>query len=104
MILRPVSPASPSGPPISKLPVGFTNKSVRSSISSAPMAITTSVHRSRSIWSRDASGAWWAEISTRETCTGREPSYSTVTWVFPSGRRYPSTPFRRTSASRSAKR
>ena len=29
----------------------------------------------------------WAEMMTASTRTGRSPSYSTVTWLLPSGRR-----------------
>lgn len=46
------------------------------------------------------SAACWVEITTVSKRTGRSPSYSMVTWVLPSGRRYGSTPLLRTSVSR----
>ena len=42
MILRPVTPASPCGPPISKRPVGFTMKRVPASISFGNTGLTIS--------------------------------------------------------------
>ena len=42
----------------------------------------------------------WVEITTASTRTGLEPSYSTVTWDFPSGLTKSMMPFRRTSARR----
>ena len=46
------------------------------------------------------SSACCVEITTASTRTGRfSASYSTVTWLLPSGRRYASCPDRRTSES-----
>ena len=48
------------------------------------------------------SGSCWAETTTVRTRFGTPCSYSTVTWVLPSGRRYGSWPDLRTSARRRA--
>ena len=45
-----------------------------------------------------------AEMTTVCTRTGRPSSYSIVTWLLPSGRRYGRTPALRTSARRLASR
>jgi hypothetical protein len=50
------------------------------------------------------SDACWLETTTVLSRTGRSPSYSMVTCVFPSGRRYGTVPSRRTAASRRASR
>ena len=50
------------------------------------------------------SAACWLETTTVSTRTGRSPSYSMVTWVLPSGRRYGMVPSLRTAASCSASR
>ena len=44
-------------------------------------------------------GACWLEISTVESAFGRPSSYTTDTWVLPSGRRYSIVPSLRTAAS-----
>ena len=41
------------------------------------------------------SGACWVETTTVCTRTGVSPSYSTVTWLLPSGRSQGSSPLRR---------
>ena len=105
MILRPVRPASPIGPPVTKRPVGLTCMTGSVSRSSAGMVgrITASTisERSRSV---RTSGSCWAETTTVRTRIGIPRSYSTVTWVLPSGRRYGNWPVLRTSASRRAMR
>ncbi len=54
--------------------------------------------------SAHACSVCWVETTTVSTRTGTSPSYSTVTWVFPSGSTHPSSPFLRTSARRSDSR
>ena len=48
--------------------------------------------------------ACWVETTTVSTRIGRPPSYSTVTWDLPSGRRKSSSPLRRASESRCTSR
>jgi hypothetical protein len=106
MILRPVSPASPCGPPITKRPVGFTWMTVFST-SNSPAGSDGVITCSMIAWrisSGVASGSCWVETTTVSTCTGRSPSYSTETCVFPSGRSQATSPLLRTAASRSAMR
>ncbi len=92
MILRPVSPASPIGPPRTKLPVGLT-KSRSDAVSIPPAAsastgsMTCSVRSSRSVVSMSIPSACWVEMTIVSNRTALSPSYSMVTWVFPSGRR-----------------
>ncbi len=70
MILRPVRPASPTGPPITNLPVGLTRKPARSSPSSnipgasaASTGSTTCCQRSGLIVVSDSTpSACWVEI------------------------------------------
>ena len=50
------------------------------------------------------SAACWLDTTTVSIRTALSPSYSTVTWVLPSGRRYAIVPFLRTSDSRSDSR
>ena len=50
------------------------------------------------------SEACWLDSTTVSSRTGWSPSYSMVTWVLPSGRRYGIVPSLRTSDSRSASR
>ena len=100
MILRPVRPQSPCGPPVTKRPVGLTwmmvlsSKSCAGSVGSITFAITVS-----RISSWETSGECCVETTTVWTRSGCMPSYSTVTWLLPSGRSQ-STPSRRTAASR----
>ena len=88
MILRPVSPASPIGPPMTKRPVGLTCITGSSARSSRGMTgrITASMMSARSRSAR-TSGSCWVETTTVRTRFGMPCSYSTVTWVLPSGRR-----------------
>src|SRR5674476_1377182 len=90
MILRPVTPASPRGPPITNMPVGFTINRwpVMSRSSSLSTGATTCSATSGASWdSRETFGACWVETTTVSRCTGRSPSYAIVTWVLPSGRK-----------------
>jgi hypothetical protein len=110
MILRPVRPQSPTGPPMTKRPVGLTSKPV------AQLGLVVQLGRQlrgydvlpqvgpRSAALVDAS-ACWVEISTFSMLDrlGRRRT-RTVTWVLPSGRRYGSWPSLRTSAARRASR
>src|SRR6478752_348769 len=108
MILRPVRPVSAFGPPISNRPVGLTRTrtpSVDSSGNSRRTGSITSASMSgrRSV-STSTSSRCCAEISTVSTRTGLPSTYSTDTWLLPSGRRYGTTPALRTSESRFDKR
>src|SRR6185369_12887439 len=105
MILRPVSPASPIGPPVTKRPVGLTCMTGswwRSSVGIVDrMTASTISLRSRSA---RTSGSCWADTTTVLTRFGTPRSYSIVTWVLPSGRRNGSWPDLRASARRRAMR
>ncbi len=46
----------------------------------------------------------WVDTTTLLIPTGRIPSYTTLTWVLPSGRSHGRSPALRTAASRSARR
>ena len=54
--------------------------------------------------SSEMSGACCEETTTVLSRTGRRPSYSMVTWVLPSGRRYGMVPSLRTAERRRASR
>ena len=82
MILRPVSPASPMGPPITKRPVGLTK--IRTFCEdklklATTGSITCLVISGASFFSRSISGACCEEITTVSRATGLSPSYSIVT-------------------------
>ena len=100
MILRPVSPASPIGPPVTNRPVGLTwmigsvSRSSRGIVGRTTASVMSSRRRSTS-----TSGSCWAETTTVRTATGVPLRYSTVIWVLPSGRRYGSCPDLRDAAS-----
>ena len=102
MILRPVSPVSPIGPPITNRPVGLMWYFVSWSSSFAGITNWITFFRmSRRNSSLPTVSACWVEITTASTRTGLPfASYSTVTWLLPSGRRYDICPFLRTSLSR----
>ena len=90
MILRPERPESPIGPPMTKRPVGLTRWRVSSSRSSdgdrLPRRRARGSRRDRS--SASTSGSCWVLTRTVWTRRGRPSgSYSTVTWLLPSGRR-----------------
>src|SRR3977135_1499250 len=106
MILRPVSPASPCGPPTTKRPVGLMRMSgsgasnpASPSTGRTTRAITPSRSSTLSILSE-----CWVDTTTLAIPTGRAPSYTTLTWVLPSGRSHERSPALRTAASRSARR
>ena len=106
MILRPVRPQSAWGPPSSNAPVGLTStpKSSPANCSGSVGRITCSTRSGLIVVSESMPGACWVEMSTVTSRTGRPSSYSKVTWVLPSGRRYGRAPDLRTSARRSASR
>src|SRR5207249_1732466 len=83
MILRPVSPASPCGPPTTKRPVGLmrtsasaTSKPASPSTGRTTSAITPSRSSTLSILSE-----CWVDTTTLLIPTGRIPSYTTLTWL-----------------------
>ena len=88
MILRPVTPVSPCGPPTTKRPVGLMRMRVFASIISAGITLLTilSVMSSRSV-SLLTVELCCVEMTTVSTRTGFGPSYSTLTCDLPSGRR-----------------
>src|SRR6266508_6069354 len=107
MILRPVSPVSAFGPPISNRPVGLTRirtPSASSSNSRSTGSITSARTSGARSVSTSTSSRCCALISTVSTRLAIVPSYAIVTWLLPSGRRYGITPALRTSASRLASR
>src|ERR1700743_1140058 len=92
MILRPVRPQSPSGPPTTKLPVGLTRKSADfAGIQPLGNADSTAVE----IISLIRPGVYflllllfslcWVETTTLVAPTGLPPTYFTVTWLLASG-------------------
>ena len=66
--------------------------------------MTCSIRSGRITLSRSMPSWCWVLMSTAFSATGLPSSYSNVTWVLPSGRRYGSWPDLRTSARRSARR
>ena len=76
MILRPVSPASPCGPPMTKRPVGFTwiVVSPGSNISADSEGVITCSITAARISSGVASGSCCVETTTVSTRTGRSSS------------------------------
>src|SRR5215813_8166577 len=106
MILRPVRPQSPSGPPITKLPVGFTRKSdAFAGIQPFGSADSTAVE----IISLIRPGVYflllrlfslcWVETTTLVQPTGLPSTYFTVTWLLASGCSSAGWPVRRVSDS-----
>src|SRR5690242_168860 len=106
MILRPVRPQSPSGPPTTKLPVGLTRKSDTSlGIQPAGRAEVTE----SAIISLTIPGVYllplrelslcWVETTTLVQPTALPFTYLTVTWLLASGCRSESWPARRLSES-----
>ncbi len=86
MILRPVRPQSPCGPPTTKRPVGLMKYLVLASSSSA--GTTAWITFSWTSWRTVSIGTrplCWVETITVSTRTGLSPSYSIVTWLLPSG-------------------
>ena len=86
MILRPVNPVSPSGPPMTNLPVGLIKNSVLSSINSAGNTPTITSLIWSLTWSIWTASACWVEhtiLSIRLTVLSS--LYSIVTWDLESG-------------------
>src|SRR3974390_1854599 len=101
MILRPVRPQSPSGPPMTKLPVGLTRKSPDffgiQPLGSADSTVSA-------IISRTIPGEYFLPLRVCALCcvdtttlvqpTGLPLTYLTVTWLLASGCRADSGPGR----------
>ncbi len=87
MILRPVTPESPCGPPITNLPVGLmwyvteplTSSWGRTGSMTCSLIVLT-------ISACETFGSCCVETTTVSTRTGVKPSYSMVTWLLASGR------------------
>jgi len=106
MILRPVRPQSPSGPPTTKLPVGLTRKSLaRFGIQPSGSAeATASPIKSFTIAGEyffpfRVSALCCVETTTLVQPMGLPSMYCTVTWLLASGSRSNSCFERRFSAS-----
>ena len=99
MILRPVTPVSPIGPPMTNRPVGLMKTFVLRSTSRFGSAFAITCSRIAS-WSFlfETSSECWVETTTVSMRTGLPPRYSTDTWLLPSGRRK-ARPARRAFAS-----
>src|SRR2546423_10246470 len=106
MILRPVRPQSPSGPPTTKLPVGLTRKSEdRSGIQPFGSADSTALE----IISLIRPGEYFLPLRLFSLCcvetttlvqpTGLPSTYPPVTWLLASGCRSNRWPFRPLSDS-----
>ena len=91
---------------MTNLPVGLMWISGLSSANCAGMIglITCSIRSGRMTVSRSMPSWCWVLMSTLFSRTGRPFSYSTLTWVLPSGRRYGMAPLLRTSVRRSLRR
>ena len=106
MILRPVRPQSPSGPPTTKLPVGLTRKS-DGFFGIQPFGSEDST--AAAIRSFTMPGVYFLPLRLVALCcvdtttlvqpTALPSTYWTVTWLFASGCRSNSLPERRCSAS-----
>src|SRR5579872_6082885 len=106
MILRPVRPQSPSGPPTTKLPVGLTRKSLGffgihpfGSADSTVSAIRSLTMLGVYFLPLRVCALCWVETTTLVQPTGLPSTYLTVTWLFESGCRSNSAPERRLSES-----
>ncbi len=102
MILRPVSPASPIGPPMTKRPVGIdVELGVLVDHVRRDDGLDHFLHHEVFVQHRrcETLSLCCVEITTQSTRAGRPSTYSTVTCDLPSGRRKSTMPFLRTSAS-----
>ena len=99
MILRPVTPVSPIGPPMTNRPVGLMKILVFLSTSRFGSAFAMTSSRIAA-WSLrfETLSACCVETTTVSIRATLPPLYSTVTWLLPSGRRK-SSPARRAFAS-----
>src|SRR5674476_1605624 len=106
MILRPVRPQSPSGPPTTKLPVGLTRKSEDfcgiqpfGSADSTAAVIISLIRPGEYFLPLRLFSLCWVETTTLVQPTGLPLTYFTVTWLLESGCRSNSWPLRRFSDS-----
>ena len=101
MILRPVTPESPIGPPMMNRPVALIIRFMSGARNSmgTTLSITSRLTASRR-FSVVTESSCWAAMTTACTLCGRPPRYSTVTWLFPSGRRNFSSPRRALASCR----
>src|ERR1700761_6468585 len=106
MILRPVRPQSPSGPPTTKLPVGLTRKSddfcgiqPLGSADSTAVEIISLIRPGVYFLLLRLFSLCWVETTTLVQPVGLPPTYFTLPWLFASGCRSASEPLRRFSDS-----
>src|SRR5215475_14579579 len=106
MILRPVNPQSPSGPPTTKLPVGLTRKSdaflgihPSGSAEATVSAIISLTMLGVYFLPLRLSALCWVDTTTLVQPTGLPLTYCTVTWLLASGCRSNSCLERRLSDS-----
>src|ERR1700760_488280 len=92
MILRPVRPQSPSGPPTTKLPVGLTRKSEFfcgihpfGSADSTAVEIMSLIRPGEYFLPLRLFSLCWVETTTLVQPTGLPSTYFTVTWLLASG-------------------
>src|ERR1700721_972440 len=92
MILRPVRPQSPSGPPTTKLPVGLTRKSddfdgiqPLGSADSTAVEIMSLIRPGEYFLLFRLFSLCWVETTTLVQPTGLPSTYFTVTWLLASG-------------------
>src|SRR5262245_54085338 len=104
MILRPVKPQSPSGPPITKLPVGLTRKSEAffgiqpfGSAEATASLISSLTMLGVYFLPLRVAALCWVETTTLVQPTGLLLTYCTVTWLLESGCRSKISPERRFS-------
>src|SRR3974390_2299328 len=106
MILRPVRPQSPSGPPTTKLPVGLTREhdglegiQPLGSADSTAVEIISLIRPGVYFLLLRLFSLCWVETTTLVQPTGLPLTYFTVTWLLASGCRSASWPLRRFSDS-----
>src|SRR3569623_1079666 len=106
MILRPVSPQSPSGPPTTKLPVGLTRKSAGrfgiqpfGSADSTAVPIISLIRPGEYFLPLRLFSLCWVDTTTLVQPTGTPSTYCTVTWLLAAGCRSASDLERRLSDS-----
>src|SRR6202041_1385798 len=106
MILRPVRPQSPSGPPTTKLPVGLTRKSEflsgiqpLGSADSTALEIMSLIRPGEYFLPLRLFSLCWVETTTLVQPTGLPSTYFTVTWLLESGCKSHNCPLRRLSDS-----
>src|SRR5215471_20464725 len=92
MILRPVRPQSPSGPPTTKLPVGLTRKSddffgiqPSGSADATASSIRSFTMLGEYFLPLRVSALCWVETTTLVQPIGLPLTYCTVTWLLASG-------------------